>query len=159
MAVRGRIYLATSTRTAAVPYESTPVSLHIHVVWAKPYLPYLTYANYHVYVPAVQSGSNELYNNNGDTHATIKVNAQSEHEPYWSNGDRYESITYHTSYITYHPVPSVHNVLSGIINNPKNGHSGIEIARISHFSPHFFITMRNGIQVGIFLDSSLPYRG
>ena len=32
-----RPYLPTGIRTAAVPYESTPVSLYIHAVWAKTY--------------------------------------------------------------------------------------------------------------------------
>ena len=39
---------------------------------------------------------------------------------------RYESITYHTNYC--HPEPSIQNVLLGILNNPKNDHSGIKIA-------------------------------
>ena len=36
----------------------------------------------------------------------------------------YESITYHTNYITYHPVPSVQNVPE----QSENGQSGIKIA-------------------------------
>ena len=78
---------------------------------------------YHVSVPTVHSCPNELYNIHGDTYATIKVNVQSEHEPYQSNGD-----TYRTSYITYPPVPSVQNVLLGILSNLKNCHFGIKVA-------------------------------
>ena len=57
---------------------------------------------------------------------------------------RYESITFHTSYITYHPVPSVQNVLLGTLNNQKNGHSCVKIAESA--IPHR-ITMKNSIQV------------
>ena len=41
---------------------------------------------------------------------------------------RYESITYHTNYITYPPVPSVQNVLLESLSNPKKCHSGINVA-------------------------------
>ena len=41
---------------------------------------------------------------------------------------RYESITYHTNYIAYPPVPSVRNVLLGSLSNPKNCHLGIKVA-------------------------------
>ena len=41
---------------------------------------------------------------------------------------RYESITYHTNYITYPPVPSVQNILLGGLSNPKNCHLGIKVA-------------------------------
>ena len=41
---------------------------------------------------------------------------------------RYESITFHTNYITYPPVPSVPNVLLGSLSNPKNWHLGIKVA-------------------------------
>ena len=40
----------------------------------------------------------------------------------------YESITYHTNYITYPLVPSVQNVLLGSLSNPKNSHLGIKVA-------------------------------
>ena len=46
---------------------------------------------YHVYVPTVHSCPNELYNIHGDTHATSKVTVQSEHEPYQSNGDTFDT--------------------------------------------------------------------
>ena len=46
---------------------------------------------YHVYVPTVHSCPNELYNIHGDTYATIKVSVQSEHEPYQSNGDTFDT--------------------------------------------------------------------
>ena len=42
---------------------------------------------YHVYLPSVHCCPNKLYNIHGDTHATIKVTVQSEHEQYQSNGD------------------------------------------------------------------------
>ena len=49
---------------------------------------------------------------------------------------RYESIRpkYHTNCITYHPGPSVQNVLLGTLNKLKNDHSDIKIAEsaISH---------------------------
>ena len=95
---------------------------------------------YHVYVPAVHSCLTELYNIHGDTHATIKVTVQSEHEPYQSNGD--------TNYITHHPVPSI---MLGTLNNPRNCHSGIKNAE----SP-FLITMQNGIQI-IYICSGLQF--
>ena len=41
---------------------------------------------------------------------------------------RYESIKYHTGYITYPPVPSVQNVLLGSLSNSKNCHLGIKVA-------------------------------
>ena len=46
---------------------------------------------YHVYVPTVHSCPNKLYNIHGDTHATIKVTVQSEHEPYHSNCDTFDT--------------------------------------------------------------------
>ena len=46
---------------------------------------------YHVHVPSVHSCPNELYTINGDTHVTIKVTVQSEHEPYQSNGDTFDA--------------------------------------------------------------------
>ena len=46
---------------------------------------------YHVYSPTVHSRPNEVYNIHGDTHATIKVTVQSEHEPYQSNGDTFDT--------------------------------------------------------------------
>ena len=46
---------------------------------------------YHVYIPAVHSCPIELCNIHGDTHATIKVTVQSEHEPYQSNGDTFDT--------------------------------------------------------------------
>ena len=68
---------------------------------------------YHVYVPTVHSCPNELYNSRGNTHVTIKVTVQFEHE--WR-------------YITYPPVPFVQNVLLGSLSNPKNCHLGIKVA-------------------------------
>ena len=46
---------------------------------------------YHVYVPTVHSCPKELYIIHGDTHATIKVTVQSEHEPYQSNDDTFDT--------------------------------------------------------------------
>ena len=43
------------------------------------------------HVPTVHSCPNELYNIHGDTHATIKVTVQFEHEPYQSNGDTFDT--------------------------------------------------------------------
>ena len=46
---------------------------------------------YHVYVPAIHSCPNELDNSHDDMQATIKVTVQSEHEPYQSNGDTFDT--------------------------------------------------------------------
>ena len=43
------------------------------------------------YAPAIHSCRIELYNIHGDTHPTIKVNVQSEHEPYQSNSDTFDT--------------------------------------------------------------------
>ena len=55
----------------------------------------------------------------------------------------YESITFHTSYITYHLVPSVPNILLGTRNNPKNCHSGKKSPFLTAFSDY----NEKGIQV------------
>ena len=41
---------------------------------------------------------------------------------------QYKLIKYHTNYFTYHPAPPAQNLLFVILNNPKNGHSGIKIS-------------------------------
>ena len=46
---------------------------------------------YHVHVSAVHSCPNELCDIHCDTHATIKVTVQSEHEKYQSYGDTYDT--------------------------------------------------------------------
>ena len=79
----GDTYLPTSIRAAAVPYESTPASLHI-ITYPCRMGQTLRICLYHGYVPTIQSCPNELYNIHGDTHATIKVTVTSEHEPYQS---------------------------------------------------------------------------
>ena len=47
--------------------------------------------HYHDYVPTVHNCPNELYSIHGDTLVTIKVTVQSEHEPYQSNGDTFDT--------------------------------------------------------------------
>ena len=75
---------------------------------------------YHVDVPAVHSCPNELYNIYGDTHATIKVTVQSEHEPYQSNGDTFDT----------NPLRIIQTTLRTLqyLRNPKNCHLGIKVA-------------------------------
>ena len=58
-------------------------SLYVHKGGLKP-------DSFH-FLPAVHSCPNELYNIHGDTHSTIKVTVQSEHEPYQSNGDMFDT--------------------------------------------------------------------
>ena len=58
---------------------------------------------------------------------------------------RYESITYHTNYITYPPVPSVQKERLESLSSPKKCHLGIKVAESA--IPHriFLITIKNGI--------------
>ena len=75
-------------RTKVLPhhYISMPYGPNLTNKFAIPHV-----CLYHVYVPTVHSSPNELYNIHGDTHATIKVTVQSEHEPYQSNGDTFDT--------------------------------------------------------------------
>ena len=85
VAVRGRRYLPTGIRTAAVPYENTLASLHNYACrmghTLRIHLPYL-------YVSAVHSCPSKLYNVHVVTHdrssRTIRTRAII---PYWTNGD------------------------------------------------------------------------
>ena len=114
---------------------------------------------YHVYVPAVHSCPNKLYNIH-HSKRTIRTRAIS--VEWWYV--RYESITYHTSYITYHPGPSLPNVLLRILNNPKNGYSGINIAesaiphRIFWLQWNMVYKLTRETKIGgMFLDSGRLY--
>ena len=79
----------------------------------------------HVYVPAVHSCPNELYNNSW-RYARYDQSNRATRTRAVSVECLSESITYHTNYITYPPVPSVQNVLLGSLNNPKKFHLGIK---------------------------------
>ena len=103
---------------------------------------------YHVYVPAVHSYPNELYNFHGDTHATIKAAVQSEHEQYQSNGDTFNTNPLRIIQTTLLPSSTVRTKRT--VREPEQSEKlpcGYKSRRISLSSPHFLITIKNGIHV------------
>ena len=60
---------------------------------------------------------------------------------------RYKSIKYHTSYIAYIPSSTVRTKRT--VRGPEQSEKipfGYKSRQMSHSSPHFLITMKNGIQ-------------
>ena len=98
LAVRGRRYVRADwkpnrcrtlrkySRIIRYHYISMPYGSNLENKFAIPHV-----CLYYVYVPTVHSCPNELYNIHGDAHATSKVTVQSEHEPYQSNGDTFDT--------------------------------------------------------------------
>ena len=94
-------------------------------------------------VPTVHSCPNKLYNIHGDTHTTIKVTVQSQHEPS-SRRMAIRSIGVH--YVSYklHYVPSSTVRTKRSVREAEQSEKlpfGYKRRRISHSSPHFLITM------------------
>ena len=152
MAFRGcRYVLADRHPNRCRTLRKYPRIITYHSI-SMPYGPNLTHkfaipqvCLYHVYVPTVHSCPNGLYNIHGDTHATNRVIRTRAVSFEWRYV-QYDSITYHTNYITYPPVPSVQKVLLEPEQSEKMPF-GYKSRRISHSSPHFLITMKNSIHV------------
>ena len=154
-AIHGDSGLEISTcRQASEPLPYLTKVLPNHYI-SMPYGPNLTnifviphVCLYHAYVPTVHSCPNELYNIHGDTHTTIKVTVQSEHEPYQSNGDTSDTNPLRIIQTTLRTSSTVRTKRT--VREPEQSEKlpfGYKSRRISHSSPHFLITMKNGIHV------------
>ena len=131
VAVRGWRYVLADTH----PNRCRPLRKYSRIITyhyiSMPYGPNLTnkfailhVCLYHVYVQAAHNCPSELYNIHGDTHATIKVTVQS--------------------------VPSSTVRTKRTVREPEQSEKmpfEYKSRRISHSSPHFPITMKNGIHV------------
>ena len=142
----GDTYLLTGIRTAAIPYKYK----YSHIItYPKPYGPYFVskfdipyVCLYHMYIPAVHSCLNELYNIHGDTHAIFKVNVQSEQEPYPSNGDTFDMNRLRIIQTT---IRTIQYHLDKTYRNPEQSEKlpfRYTNRRINHFSLHFLITCK-----------------
>ena len=102
---------------------------------------------YHVYVPAVHSYLNELYNIYVDTHATMKTT----YNPNTSRISRMVIRSIRILYVSYelHYVPSSTFRTTRTVREPEQSEKSpfaYKSRRISHSSLHFLITMKNSIQ-------------
>ena len=150
----GDTYLPTGIRTAAVPYESTPASLHIITYPCRMgqslriNSPYLTYAftmfTYQPYTVAPMNYTLFM--------AIRTLRSRSPCNPNTSRICRMTIRSIRIHYVSYktHCVPSSTVRTKRTVREPEQSEKlpfVYKSRRISHSSPHFLITMKNGIHV------------